>query len=114
MNIRVAFFACLLAGCLGISGCGGDPVPTATEPQAPGQMAKTDQEKLDYLIEMLHRKNSLKKNAQAARQLGQMGAFAEPAIPELREAIKETTDEKVRTDAEAAIKAIEEAVAASK
>ncbi|MEZ6077568.1 MAG: hypothetical protein R3C56_18455 [Pirellulaceae bacterium] len=77
-------------------------------------MARTDQQILDHLIEMLHRKNSLKKNAQAARQLGQMGAFAEPAIPELREAIKETTDEKVRTDAEAAIKAIEEAVAASK
>jgi hypothetical protein len=77
-------------------------------------MARTDQEILDHLIEMLRRKNSLKKNAQAARQLGQMGAFAEPAIPELREAIKETSDEKVRTDAEAAIKAIEEAVAAPK
>lgn len=77
-------------------------------------MAKTDQEKLDYLIEMLHRKENLKKNAQAARQLGQMGAFAEPAIPELQKAIKETKDDQVRSDSEAAIKAIEAALATAK
>ena len=87
--MRIAFSACLLAGCLAISGCGGDPAPTATEPQSPDQMARTDQEVLEHLIEMLHRKNSLKKNAQAARQLGQMGAFAEPAIPELQKEIED-------------------------
>jgi len=114
LNIRVAFFACLLTGFIGISGCNSDPAPTATEPQAPGQMAKSEQETLEYLIEMLHRKENLKKNAQAARNLGQMGAIAESAIPELRKAIEETKDDKVRSDAEAAIKAIEEAVAASK
>ncbi len=114
LNLRVIFSVCLLSGCLAISGCGGDPVPTATEPQAPEQMAKTDQEKMDYLLLMLHRPESLKKNAQAARQLGLMGAFAEPALPELRRAVKESKDEKVRTDAEAAIKEIEAALAAPK
>lgn len=109
--LRVIFSTWLLAACLGFMGCSGDRVPTATEPQAPGQMAKTDQEKMDYLIEMLHRKNSLKKNAQAARALGRMGAFAEPAIPELRQAAKQTSDQKVRSDAEAAIKEIENALA---
>ena len=77
-------------------------------------MARTDQEKMDHLLEMLHRKESLKKNAQAARQLGQMGAFAEPAIPSLQKAIKQTKDDKVRSDAQAAIKEIESAMATAK
>ncbi|TWU10387.1 hypothetical protein Pla52o_56690 [Novipirellula galeiformis] len=108
--LRVVFSACLLATCLGMMGCGSDPVPTATAPQAEGQMAKTDQEKMDYLIEMLHRKNSVKKNAQAARALGQMGAFAEPAIAELKKAVEQTSDDKVRSDAQAAIQEIETAL----
>lgn len=112
--LRAVFSVCLLASCFCLVGCGGDPKPTATEPQAPGQMAKTDAEKMTYLIEMLHRKENLKKNAQAARELGRMGAFAEPAIPELQKAIKTSSDEKVRADAQAAIQEIEAAVAAAK
>ncbi len=112
--LRVVFSAWLLAACLGITGCSGDPVPTATAPQAPTQMKKTDEQKMDYLIEMLHRKANLKKNAQAARELGRMGAVAEPAIPELRKAVEQTSDEKVRSDAEDAIKEIEDALAAAK
>lgn len=112
--LRVALSVCLLSGCLAISGCGGNPKPTATEPQAPGQMAKTDQEKMDYLIQMLHRKGNFKKNAQAARELGRMGAFAEPAIPELQKAIKASSDEKVRADAQAAVEQIEAAMAGAK
>ena len=112
--LRVVFSAWLLAACLGITGCSRDPVPTATEPQSSTQMAKTDEQKMDYLIEMLHRKENVKKNAQAARELGRMGAFAEPALPELRKAVEQTSDEKVRTDAQEAIKQIESALAAAK
>ncbi|QDS88857.1 hypothetical protein EC9_30520 [Rosistilla ulvae] len=111
--MRVVVWVALAIGSLGIMGCGGDPEPTATEPQAPGQMAKSDDQKKEYLIEMLHRKNSLKKNAQAARELGRMGAFAKGAIPELQKAIEETSDEKVRSDAKSAIQAIETATAAT-
>lgn len=111
--LRVIFSAWLVAACLAFAGCSGDPVPTATAPQAATQMAKSDQQRLDYLIEMLHRKESLKKNAQAARNLGQMGAFAAPAIPELRKAVEQSPDEKVRSDAKDAIKAIEDAVGAA-
>ncbi|QDS92904.1 hypothetical protein FF011L_16580 [Roseimaritima multifibrata] len=107
--LRSVFSILLLVSTLSIMGCGGDPEPTATEPQSPSQMAKTDDQKIEYLIEMLHRKNSLKKNAQAARSLGNMGAAAESAIPELQKAIKTTKDDKVRTDSEAAIKAIQAA-----
>lgn len=113
LMLRVIFSAVSLAACLGIAGCSGDPEPTATAPQAPTQMAKTDEQKMDYLIEMLHRKNSLKKNAQAARELGRMGAFAEPAIPELERAVEETSDDKVRSDAENAIQEIEGALASA-
>ena len=42
--LRVVFSICLLASCLCLVGCGSDPEPTATEPQAPGQMAKSDEE----------------------------------------------------------------------
>lgn len=109
--LRVFFSVWLLAVCLGIAGCSGDRVPTATAPQAATQMAKTDEQKMEYLIEMLHRKQNLKKNAQAARELGRMGAVAAPAIPELRKAVEQTSDEKVRSDAKNAIAEIEKAVA---
>ncbi|WP_164102152.1 hypothetical protein [Candidatus Laterigemmans baculatus] len=109
--MRSVLWACMWAVFMVLPGCGGDPVPTATEPQAPGQMAKTDEQKMDYLIQMLHRENSLKKNAQAARELGRMGAIAAPAIAELRKAMEGTSDAQVRSDAEAAIKEIESALA---
>ena len=105
---RIQFSIWLLTACLAMPGCGGDPQPTATEPQAATQMAKTDEQKMEYLIQMLHRENSLKKNAQAARELGRMGAIAEPAIPELRKAIADTPDDRVRADAKAAIDQIEQ------
>lgn len=108
--LRVIFSAWLVAACIAIAGCSGDPVPTATTPQAATQMAKTDEQKMDYLVEMLHRKENLKKNAQAARELGRMGAVAAPVIPELRKAMEQSTDERVRSDAKEAIKAIEDAV----
>ncbi|QDV12293.1 hypothetical protein CA51_21750 [Rosistilla oblonga] len=109
--LRVVLLSAFVFAGFGIVGCGGDPEPTATEPQAPGQMAKSDDQKMEYLIEMLHRKNSEKKNAQAARELGRMGAFAKDAIPELQKAVQQTSDDKVRTDAQAAIKEIETAAA---
>lgn len=109
--LRVIYSACLATACLALAGCSGDPVPTATAPQAATQMAKTGEQKMSYLVEMLHRKENLKKNAQAARELGRMGAFAAPAVPELRRAMEQSSDEKVRSDAKDAIKAIEDAVA---
>ncbi|QDV68670.1 hypothetical protein Poly24_23820 [Rosistilla carotiformis] len=111
--LRIVLLSVLFSGGLSLVGCGGDPEPTATEPQAPGQMAKSDEEKMEYLIEMLHRKNSEKKNAQAARELGRMGAFAKGAIPELEKAIQQTSDDKVRSDAQAAIQEIETAAAST-
>lgn len=104
---------CLMILCPVFVACGGDPVPTATEPQAPNQTARTKDQKIDYLIKMLHRKTSENKNAQAAREPVRLGAAAEPFSPELPRAIEQTKAKNGRSDAEVAITGIETALEAA-
>ena len=92
-------------------GCDGGRQPTSTEPQAENQRAKTPDERIDYLIQMIHRKQSAKKNAQAARTLGGIGAPAARAIPELEKVIAENSDPEVKKAAAEAITSIQAAVA---
>lgn len=92
-------------------GCDGGRQPTSTEPQAENQRAKTTDERVDYLIEMIHRKQSAKKNAQAARTLGGIGAPAARAIPELEKVAAQNSDPEVKKAATEAISSIQAAVA---
>ena len=97
------------AGLAGMAGCEGGRTATATKPQAPNQRPKTTEERIDYLIAMLHRKQSPDKNLMAARELGEAGVDAVKAIPDLEQVMTDHADPKVRDMAQRAIAQIQAA-----
>lgn len=96
-----------------LAGCNQDREPTAKGPQPEHQRAKTDDETIDYLIAMLHREDSTKKNGMAARNLATFGVKAERALPDLKKVAQEHPDSGVKLDAEAAVLVIEAAMEAA-
>lgn len=91
------------------TGCAPERVPTATGPQAENQRAKTSEEQVDYLIGSLSAERGAKKNIQACKTLGRIGADAAKAVPELEKVKENSNDPDVRIAAEMAIMDIQAA-----
>ena len=110
-------FLLLTTICLGSSalfvGCGGDPEPTVTGPQAEGQKAKSTDEQITYMIKMLHDyyEDSPKKAGRAVRGLGKYGAVAAKALPDLQEIADKAEDTDLKEKCIIAIEQINQAVA---